>query len=189
MNKQQCFYLGVITRTQGIKGNVAIYLDVDHPEDYNGMESVFVEINKSLVPFFIDYIQVRNRNQAIVKFDGVDSEPDASKLINAQLYLPADVLPKLSGSQFYYHEITGYNVIDSVHGPIGHIKEVLDYPNNALLSIDFNGKEVLLPIRDEVIQLVDREKLQLHVTAPSGLIEIYLQDKHNPEDEDHLLEG
>lgn len=184
MNKQQCFYLGVITRTQGIKGNVNIYLDVDNPENYSKMESVFVEINKSLVPFFIDYIQVRNRNQAIVKFEGVDTEADASRMINLQLYLPAEVLPQLQGNKFYYHEITGYNVVDTNHGPIGYVEEVLDYPNNALIQLNFNKREILLPIRDEVIHNVDRETRTISVTAPAGLIDIYMTDKHSPEDED-----
>lgn len=184
MNKQDCFYLGVITRTQGIKGNVSIYLDVDRPENYSDMESVFVEINKSLVPFFITYIQVRNRNQAIVKFEGIDTEPDASKMINCQLFLPAEVLPALEGNKFYYHEITGYNVIDTIHGPIGHVTEVLDYTNNALLQLNFNGKEILIPIRDEVIHGIDREQRTISITAPAGLVDIYLTEKHSPEDED-----
>lgn len=161
-----------------------IFLDVDSPEDYSGMESVFVDINKSLVPFFIDHLQVRNRNQAIVKFEGIDTEADASRLINLQLFLPLDVLPKLKGNKFYYHEITGYNVVDTNHGPIGYVQEVLDYPNNALIQLNFNGKEILLPIRDEVVLDVDREKRVISVTSPAGLIDIYLQDKHSPEDDD-----
>lgn len=184
MNKQQCFYLGVVTRPQGIKGNVNIYLDVDNPEEYSQMESVFVEINKTLVPFFITYLQVRNRNQATVKFEGVDSEEEATRIVNAQLYLPVDMLPKLSGNKFYYHEITGYGVIDQNHGDIGIVTEVLEYPNNALLQLDFKGKEILLPIRDEVVLNVDREKRIITVNSPAGLIDIYLQDKHSPEDVD-----
>lgn len=161
-----------------------VYLDVDSPEDYGNMESVFVEINKSLVPFFIEYMQVRNRNQAIVKFEGIDTEADASKMINFQLYLPADVLPELKGNKFYYHEITGYNVVDTNHGPIGVVDEVLDYPNNALIQLKFNDREILIPIRDEVVINVDRETRTITVTAPAGLIDIYMQDKHSPEDED-----
>jgi len=176
--------VGVITRPQGIKGNVNVYLDVDDPKEYAEMESVFVEINKSLVPFFIDHLQLRGKNQAVVKFEGIDTEADAAKMVNAQLFLPIDVLPKLKGNKFYYHEITGYTVVDTRHGEIGHVTEVLEYPNNPLLEINFNGKDVLIPIRDEVIHNVDRENRKISITAPEGLIDIYLTEKHNPEDFD-----
>ncbi len=177
--------MGVVTRPQGIKGNVNLYLDVDSPKEYAEMESVFVEINKSLVPFFIDHLQLRGKNQAVCKFEGVDTEAEASKLVNAQLFLPLDVLPKLKGNKFYYHEVVGYTVVDQKHVEVGHISEVLEYPNNPLLQVQFNKKEILIPIREEVILNVDREKRQVLVNAPEGLIDIYLIEKHDPEDFDH----
>lgn len=186
MNKDNCFYLGVITKPQGLKGNVSVYLDVDNPGDYSKMESVFVEINKSLVPFFIEYVQVRNRNQAIIKFEGVESEEEAARMVKNELWLPVAVLPKLKGNKFYYHEVKGFAVIDARHGPVGTISEILEYPNNTLLQLDFNGREILVPILEEVILDVDRSKKEMHIKAPTGLIDIYLTDKHSPEDEDEF---
>lgn len=183
MNKNDCFYLGVVTRTQGIKGNVSVYLDVDSPEDYKEMESVFVDINNSLVPFFIEYLQVRNRSQALVKFEGVNTEEEARQLINRQLYLPMDVLPKLSGNRFYFHEITGFSVLDQTFGEIGTVKGILEYPGNTLLQIQWNDRELLIPVQDHIINRVDRDKRIIHVTAPPGLIDIYLTDNHSPEEE------
>lgn len=184
MTKDKCYFVGVVTRPNGIKGSVSIYLDVDSPNEYSQMESVFVEINKSLVPFFINHIQIRNKGQAVVKFEGVDTEADAQRLVKAELWLPLAALPKLKGNQFYYHEIEGYSVVDKRHGAIGTIKSVLDYASNALLQIDFEGKEILIPIRDEVILSLDRSKKEMNIDAPQGLIDIYLTEKHSPNDED-----
>ena len=36
-------------------------------------------------------------------------------------------------------------------------------------------KEILIPILDQVIQNVDRDKKTLTITAPEGLIDMYLQ--------------
>ena len=51
---------------------------------------------------------------------------------------------------------------------------VADLKLNPLLIIDFNGKEILLPLFDGLIVNVDRESKQLKVNAPEGLIDLYL---------------
>ena len=84
-------------------------------------------------------------------------------------------MPPLSGNKFYYHEITGFSIVDENHGNIGQIQQVLEYPNQAVFQVFSNEKEVLIPISNEIIKLVDREKKQIKIKAPEGLIEIYLE--------------
>lgn len=52
MTIDECYYLGYIVKAQGLKGTFRVKLDVSDPEEYKELESVFVEIDKLLVPFF-----------------------------------------------------------------------------------------------------------------------------------------
>ena len=53
MKKEDCYFLGKITRTHGLHGNVFLKLDTDQPEMYSKLGAIFVDINGLLVPFFI----------------------------------------------------------------------------------------------------------------------------------------
>lgn len=176
MKRDELFQLGKIVRTFGSKGEVVIQLETDSPDRYRNLESVFININENLVPFFIEKLQLKLKDQATVKFFDIDSIDDTSLILNCSLFLPIELLPKLKGKNtFYFHEVTGYQVIDNQRGNIGNVKSVLELPQQALLEIDFNGKEILIPIADEIIKKVDKKLQTITIEAPEGLIDIYLE--------------
>ena len=174
MNIEDCFYLGRVTKPWGTKGQLALYLDVDSPEEYAGLDSAFVEIKGQLVPYFFQIDQL-NGNRAVATFEDLTPE-QVQALVGHDLYLPLDLLPKLEGNKFYFHEVVGFRVVDSVYGDIGVLEQVIDYPAQPLFQIMKNGVEVLIPVVDQVIDRVDRTLKTIFITAPNGLVELYLGD-------------
>ena len=65
--------------------------------------------------------------------------------------------------------------MDENFGEAGIIEEVLEYPHQAVLRVLHKGKEILIPITDEIILEVDRETRTIRTRAPEGLIELYLE--------------
>jgi len=176
MLKNECFELGHISKTSGYKGSVIFVLDVDIPEKYKKLESVFIELNEKLVPFIIKSFSLpKNSNFATVQLENIDNSEKAQSLLHRKLFLPLTYLTPLKGNQFYYHEIIGYDVMDEVHGNIGKITGIIDMPHYAILQVNANGKEVLIPAIKEIIKKLDREKSVLSIKAPDGLIELYTQ--------------
>jgi len=174
MTKEECFYLGKIVRKYSFKGELLAKLDTDEPEMYINLESVFVDFNPNLVPFFIESSQLHKSTLLRFKFEDIDTEEDADDLIGSALYLPLDMLPKLEGDKFYFHEIIGYTAIDESFGEIGIIKNVNDTTSQAIFEIDRNGKEVLIPMINDFIKKLDRDKKTILFQAPDGLIDLYL---------------
>ncbi len=174
MKKEDCFYLGKIVSKFSFKGEVLIKLDTDEPESYVKMESVFVDYNNNLVPFFIEKCSLHKSDLLRIKFEDVDSEEDADDLMKAALYLPLTLLPKLEGNKFYYHEVIGFTIIDTDFGEVGVIKAINDTTAQPLFEIDRNGTEILIPMNDEFIDTIDREAKVITINAPEGLIDLYL---------------
>jgi 16S rRNA processing protein RimM len=169
------FYLGIITKPFGFKGQAFIYLDTDEPDKYAGLESIFLYLDNEMVPYMIEEIQLRGSNQAVVKFEDVDGE-EIKNLMKVELYLPTSFLPPLTGNKFYFHEVIGFSVIDSVKGNIGKIMDFIDVIQQPIMQIDFNGKEILIPAVDHFFVSIDRAKKEIHIKAPEGLIDVYLDE-------------
>lgn len=173
MQKSDCYFLGKITKPHALKGEVIVWLDVDNPEDYTNMDSVFVEIKNELVPFMIEEIQIRGK-KSIAKFEDINTIEATEPFIGLDLYLPTSVLPKLKGTQFYYHEIIGYTLFDQTsQKEIGEILAVYDSTGNDLFAVMVNEIEVLIPIVDDFIVELKREEKQIILRLPDGLVEVY----------------
>ena len=174
MRKEECFYLGKVTSKYSFRGEVLIKLDTDEPEIYEQMESVFVELGKNLVPFFIEESRLHKSSLLRVSFEDVDDEAAADHLIGKGVYLPLTMLPQLTGNQFYYHEVIGFTLMDTQHGAIGIIEAVNDSSSQVLFEAGKDGKQLLIPVTDDIIKKVDRQAKTIYVETPEGLVDLYL---------------
>lgn len=174
MQIEECFYLGKIAKKFSFKGEVLIFLDTDEPELYENMESVFVEFNKSLVPFFINKSAIHKNKFLRVDFEDVLNEEDADRIIGCEVYLPLAMLPKLEGTKFYYHEIKHFTVIDTRLGKIGKIVRIIDNGMQPLFDIEYMGNQILVPLIDDFIKELNRKEKTITLTTPEGLVDLYL---------------
>lgn len=174
MKKDDCFYLGKIVKKYSFKGEVLAKLDTDQPELYENLDAIFINYKNNLVPFFVERSQLHKSDLLRIKFEDVDTEADADDLIKTGLYLPLDLLPKLEGNKFYYHEVTGFTITDKNFGKVGTIMGINDTTAQALFEIDRDGIEILIPMNDEFIVEVNRDNKTIIVETPEGLIDLYL---------------
>lgn len=177
MTVDDCYQLGYVVKPHGLKGEVQIFLDVDSPEEYEKLESVFVLQGQQLVPFFMESIAVRG-SKAIVAFEEVESVEEAKALKGCELYLPLNNLPELGADDFYYHELVGFSLKSSSGEPIGEIKTVLEAGAQELLAVRHSsGKEILVPLTDQLIDTLNKEGKELVMEIPDGLLDVYLNEE------------
>jgi len=174
MRKEDCFYLGKIAKKFSYKGEVLAYMDTDEPGLYENMESVFVEINNNLVPFFIVSSQLHKNDFLRIRFEDMDDEDAADSIMGCALYLPLTMLPKLEGNKFYFHEVIGFDAEDTRLGVIGKIVSINDSSAQPLFEIKQGDIEILIPMIDAFIVKIDRENKKVVLDTPDGLVDLYL---------------
>lgn len=174
MKKEDCFYLGKIAKKFSFKGEVLAYLDTDEPELYQNMESVFVELDNNLIPFFIEQCHIHKNDFLRIKFEDVDDEIAADELIGQNLYLPLKMLPKLDGNKFYFHEVIGFNIEDKRLGIVGRIVSINDSAAQTLFEVLRGDTQILIPMIDHFLVEVDRKGKRIVMDLPEGLVEMYL---------------
>ena len=156
MKKEDCFYLGKIVKKYSFKGEIWAKHDTDQPELYENLDAIFLELKNNLVPFFIEKSQLHKSDLLRLKFEDVDNEADADAIMKSNLFLPLELLPKLEGNKFYYHEVINFTIKDVNYGEVGKITAINDSTAQALFEVDRNGTEILIPMNDEFIVKVDR---------------------------------
>ncbi|WP_306349838.1 ribosome maturation factor RimM [Flavobacterium sp. '19STA2R22 D10 B1'] len=174
MRKEDCFYLGKIAKKFSFKGEVLAYLDTDEPELYQNLESVFVEFNNNLVPFFIESSSIHKNDFLRIRFEDTNTEEDADKLLGCGIYLPLKMLPKLTGNKFYFHEVIGFEIEDQRLGVFGKIVSINDSTAQPLFEVENGEVEILVPMIDHFLVKIDRENKKVIMNLPEGLVEMYL---------------
>lgn len=172
MENDQFFKIGHISRVHGNDGKVYVHLDVDDPEPYLELESVFLDLENKPVPFFVEYTRF-TPNGLLVKFEDIDDREEASRFVGAGLMLPLDALPELSDGKFYFHELIGTTLMDQHDQEIGKVDLIYDQTSQILLGVIRNGREILIPMADEFKPDLNRENRILRMKIPDGLLDIY----------------
>lgn len=171
MDINSCFKIGWIQKPHGLKGEVTVVLEDEAPVDWSSLESVFLEHNQRLVPYFIDSVSAQPK-KAFVKFEDVNDAETAAKIAKYSVYIEKVFRPKSGRGEFYTDEIIDFEVHDQNHGLLGTIQEIMNAGPNRLLVVIQNDKEVLIPINGPFITSINKSKKRVSVNLPEGFLDI-----------------
>ncbi|WP_185957502.1 ribosome maturation factor RimM [Saccharicrinis carchari] len=179
IQKEDTTQIGFIQKTHGVKGELTLLLIEGINSEELDMDFLFLDIDKGLVPFYVESYRVKGTKSILVKLEGVDSESRAGDLCGTAVYVGKQQLEALDEMPDVGY--VGYRVYDKKKGCIGSIRAVVEIVNNPLFALDFENKEILFPIHPDFIIASDDTEKTLHVDLPEGLIDIYLEE---PDDEE-----
>lgn len=163
--------LGRITKVSGYEGAVTIRLEKIFLENIPGMESVFLEIEGRLVPFFISDSDYSGADILKLRFEGYDSVDKINEYVGCRVFLTIGKPDQTQSDDI--QSLIGYQVFIESNKLIGVISTVVLNPGQWLLSIiSENKKEILIPFHEDFIVKINKKKKTLLMDIPEGLTDI-----------------
>jgi len=164
--------VGTITRSHGLDGALKVNIQIAGFPALEKDEPVFILLQGGPVPFFVEDCQQSSHARLVLKLEDVDSVEQAEKLAGNDVMLERTKLD--TPEQDASNELIGCKVVDSDKGLIGQVSGIMDNPQHPILEVAFENKTILIPWVDDIIDDVDVEAKLIKISAPEGLIDLYL---------------
>ena len=170
INPDSVFHIGRIGKIHGVKGEVTFHF-TDDVFDRVDAEYLFLQIEGLLVPFFMEEYRFRSDTTALVKFCDVDDANQAASLTGCEVFFPRSLAEEADG-ELTWAEIVGYTITDQESDQaIGQVTAIDTTTINTLFEVKTpTGETVLIPAADDLVIHLDREKKNIIMTIPDGLL-------------------
>ncbi|MDR0349467.1 MAG: ribosome maturation factor RimM [Tannerella sp.] len=172
IKKEELFEIGYFTKPHGIKGELSLHTKFS--DVFEGVDDPYLvcELDGILVPFFLEACRFKGSSVILVKLETVNNEIQARKFSNKSVYCPLIMQKETPDEKQSWRFFTGYKLEDDSTGISGEITDVDESTINTLFKVDYQGKELVVPIAADLIISVDKEDRRLIVTLPEGLTDL-----------------
>ena len=168
IRKEEVYKIGKLGKAHGVKGEISFLFD-DDVFDRTDADYLVLDIDDIMVPFFIEEYRFKTDDNALMKFEGIDTQERARELTGCDVYFPHE-LAESDEEHLSWAAIRGFELIDANTGKsAGRIASVDDATINILFELE-DGK--LIPASEELITNVDTKKQQIFINLPEGILEL-----------------
>ncbi|WJH33245.1 ribosome maturation factor RimM [Paenibacillus aurantius] len=167
------YNVGKIVNTHGIRGELKIVPQTDFPEVRFAKGSELVLLHPERDETLTVKVESGRpqKNVYLVKFAGMTDINEVEKYRNWLVKVKEEHLVELEEGEYYHHEIIGCRVITDEGEELGTITEILSPGANDVWVVSRpKGKQVLIPVIDDVLLNVDVPGKTVTVSLLEGLL-------------------
>jgi 16S rRNA processing protein RimM len=162
--------VGRIGRAHGVLGEATIEVRTDNPDQRFtlGSKLTLDNGNELIVK------TARWHNQVLLlSFEGISDRNKVEALKDQLLSAHVDI-SDLAPGEYHYQQLIGSTVFLNSGQLIGSVIEVVALPGQDLLSVDYQGRQVLIPMVKAIIRSIDITNKKIVIDPPEGLIDVAL---------------
>lgn len=167
--------IGKILKTHGFSGEVRVFVEEPFWDDFEELDTVFVEAKGRVVPLFIE--QLRGTfPDVIVSFEEYDNKESVQTFVGNEVLAREKDIKRVSKSVINdtigYAHLEGFSLYDLEIGLVGTILEVFDNGMQDLAIVETEEGERYVPMVDELIVKIDKKAKKVEMSLPEGLFNL-----------------
>jgi len=162
--------IGSLLKPVGTRGEIKTDIPDEFLEDFVNAAHVFIRINGSYVPYFIE--SVRETNQILVKFEDMDDPEEASSVSQKDIFMEEKYITSTEfANQKDKEQLLDYTIISN-HENIGTIIAVEIFPQQIMAVVQKDSKPFYLPLVDQFIVEINEVDKIIYMDLPDGILDI-----------------
>ncbi len=161
--------IGFVIKTHGVKGQLRITFN-ENIKELSVSEALYFLVKGVKMPYFIQQIEYFKDGDALVQVEELNNKEDAEYFTKKPVFGSKDY--QLEEDEEEVTPFLGYQVMDEIAGEIGTVIGYSDMGDYELIEVNFNGKDIMIPIHEDIIISIDEEKNILYLRIPDGLLDL-----------------
>lgn len=162
--------IGQIVNTNGLKGVVKVNPFTDDISKFEELKYVYIQLKSELKKVKIEQVRY-NKNQVLLKLEGIDSIEEAEKYRNFYLKTEKESQEDLGEDTYYIVDLIGLDVYSDKNEYLGKIEDVFPTGSNDVYVVKDNlGKQILIPAIADVVKEVDLKNKKMIINLIPGLV-------------------
>lgn len=162
--------VGVVIGTHGLRGDLKIRPLPTGQLALPSARSVYLKDSEGLLVQHETVRSSQHKQNILLRLAGLENHAAAEQRLGASVWMAKADLPELDDEHYYWSDLEGLEVVDQQLGALGQVVGMFATPAHDILEVDGSTGEVLIPAIEPFLVKIDREKGQLHVNLPAGLV-------------------
>lgn len=168
-------HIGKIVATHGIGGELIVVHSLGKKNAFKHITTIYVEETKnSYIPYFIEKCSPKSTEETLLKIEEINAKEQAHRFIKKNIWITQVDFDNTADKKYAITLLQ--HVVFDHNKELGVVEEVIEQPHQLLLKIIYKGKEVFIPLHEETLIKINKNKKEIYVELPDGLLDIYLEN-------------
>lgn len=163
--------VGRILRSQGKEGEVRLKFYRPELVRFSALKKIYIEREGGMKEYRVESLS-RRGGAFKLKLESVTTLTLADSLAGCEVFVPEENLEVLEEGEYYLHQLEGCLVVDMNGKKIGVVVDVISVPDNNLLVVERDRKEILIPFHTSICKQVKVPEKEIRIDPPAGLLDL-----------------